>query len=108
MHGAEHEVTYRHTRAGLAADGVRVAHADADRVVLDVDGVRRTFEVARYADGQVDVRTSLGGAKLQESVDARHCAASESQESFERHIHLVHRAKPLLLVHGHAFHDEVR
>lgn len=58
MHGAEHEVTYRHTRAGLAADGVRVAHADADRVVLEVDGVRRTFEVARYADGQVFVNAT--------------------------------------------------
>ncbi|MCX4990203.1 biotin carboxylase N-terminal domain-containing protein [Streptomyces sp. NBC_00568] len=58
MHGAEHEVTYRHTRAGLAADGVRVAHADADRVVLEVDGVRRTFEVARYADGQVFVNAA--------------------------------------------------
>ncbi|MEU6775524.1 biotin carboxylase N-terminal domain-containing protein [Streptomyces sp. NPDC046759] len=48
--GEEHEVRYRHTRVGPAADGVRVVHADARRVVLEVDGVRRTFEVARYGD----------------------------------------------------------
>ncbi|WP_234425495.1 ATP-binding protein, partial [Streptomyces kebangsaanensis] len=50
--GEEHEVRYRHTRAGLAADadGVRVVHADACRVVLEVDGVRRKFDVARYGD----------------------------------------------------------
>ncbi|MFF5042038.1 acetyl/propionyl/methylcrotonyl-CoA carboxylase subunit alpha [Streptomyces nigra] len=46
----EHEVRYRHTRTGLEADGVRVLHADAHRVVLEADGVRRTFEVARYGD----------------------------------------------------------
>jgi propionyl-CoA carboxylase alpha chain len=50
MAGEEHEVRYRHTRAGLEADGVRVLHADAGLVVLEVDGVRRTFEVARYGD----------------------------------------------------------
>ncbi|MGV9251674.1 acetyl/propionyl/methylcrotonyl-CoA carboxylase subunit alpha [Streptomyces sp. NPDC003697] len=48
--GEEHEVRYRHTRAGLAADGVRVVHADAHLVVLEVDGVQRGFEVARYGD----------------------------------------------------------
>ncbi|MFF7975276.1 biotin carboxylase N-terminal domain-containing protein [Streptomyces sp. NPDC007905] len=50
MAGQEHEVRYRHTRQGLAADGVRVVHADARLVVLDVDGVQRRFEVARYGD----------------------------------------------------------
>ncbi|MHB9860904.1 acetyl/propionyl/methylcrotonyl-CoA carboxylase subunit alpha [Streptomyces sp. YIM S03343] len=50
MAGEEHEVAYRHTRDGLAADGVRVVHADARRVVLEIDGVRRTFDVARYGD----------------------------------------------------------
>jgi propionyl-CoA carboxylase alpha chain len=53
MAGEEHEVHYRHTRAGLtadAADGVRVVHADARLVVLEVAGVRRKFEVARYGD----------------------------------------------------------
>ncbi|WP_218835623.1 biotin carboxylase N-terminal domain-containing protein [Streptomyces sp. SA15] len=57
MAGEEYEVRYRHTRAGLEADGVRVVHADARLVVLEVDGVRRKFEVARYGD-QVHVNTS--------------------------------------------------
>ncbi|MFJ3672095.1 biotin carboxylase N-terminal domain-containing protein [Streptomyces sp. NPDC090106] len=48
--GEEHEVRYRHTRTGPEADGVRVVHAGADRVVLEADGVRRTFEVARHGD----------------------------------------------------------
>ncbi|MFE2043258.1 acetyl/propionyl/methylcrotonyl-CoA carboxylase subunit alpha [Streptomyces sp. NPDC059477] len=51
LSGEEHEATYRHTRAGtLEADGVRVLHADARHVVLEAAGVRRTFEIARYAD----------------------------------------------------------
>ncbi|MEU7425884.1 biotin carboxylase N-terminal domain-containing protein [Streptomyces sp. NPDC040750] len=48
--GEEHEVHYRHTREGLAADGVRVVHADDHDVVLEVDGVQRKFRVARYGD----------------------------------------------------------
>ncbi|MEU1008957.1 biotin carboxylase N-terminal domain-containing protein [Streptomyces sp. NPDC005890] len=48
--GEEQEVRYRHTRDGLAADGVRIVHADARLVVLEVDGVQRKFEVARYGD----------------------------------------------------------
>ncbi|MFD5815572.1 acetyl/propionyl/methylcrotonyl-CoA carboxylase subunit alpha [Streptomyces sp. NPDC127038] len=58
VHGTEHEVHYRHTREGLAADGVRVLHADAGRVVLEAAGVRRTFEVARYEGGQVFVNAT--------------------------------------------------
>ncbi|WP_308408993.1 biotin carboxylase N-terminal domain-containing protein [Streptomyces sp. AC558_RSS880] len=50
MAGEEHEVRYRHTRDGLTADGVRVVHADAGLVILDVDGVRRRYEVSRYGD----------------------------------------------------------
>ncbi|MFE2096030.1 MULTISPECIES: biotin carboxylase N-terminal domain-containing protein [unclassified Streptomyces] len=50
MAGEEHEVRYRHTRDGLAAEGVRVVHADARRVVLEADGVRRKFDVTRYGD----------------------------------------------------------
>ncbi|MGW1724915.1 ATP-binding protein [Streptomyces sp. NPDC002306] len=57
MAGEEHEVHYRHTRDGLTADGVRVVHADADLVVLEVDGVRRRFEVSRYGD-QVHVNAT--------------------------------------------------
>lgn len=48
--GEEHEVRYHHTRTGLAAEGVRVVQADAGRVVLEADGVRCRFEVARYGD----------------------------------------------------------
>ncbi|MFF1721864.1 acetyl/propionyl/methylcrotonyl-CoA carboxylase subunit alpha [Streptomyces sviceus] len=57
--GEEHEVHYRHTREGLEADGVRVIHADASGVVLEVDGVRQTFEVARYGD-----QVYVGGTAL--------------------------------------------
>ncbi|MFE9443177.1 biotin carboxylase N-terminal domain-containing protein [Streptomyces sp. NPDC006602] len=57
MAGEEHEVHYRHTRAGLEADGVRVVHADARLVVLEVDGVQRKFEVTRYGD-EVHVNTT--------------------------------------------------
>ncbi|GAA4687169.1 biotin carboxylase N-terminal domain-containing protein [Streptomyces chumphonensis] len=52
--GTEHEVRYLRTRDGLAAEdhpGVRLLHAAADRVVLEVDGVRRTFDVATYPGG---------------------------------------------------------
>ncbi|MFJ6086371.1 biotin carboxylase N-terminal domain-containing protein [Streptomyces sp. NPDC092369] len=55
--GTEYEVRYRHTREGLTADGVRVVQADAGLVVLEVDGVRRKFAVARYGD-QVYVNTT--------------------------------------------------
>ncbi|MFF4900996.1 acetyl/propionyl/methylcrotonyl-CoA carboxylase subunit alpha [Streptomyces sp. NPDC001068] len=50
MADEEHEVHYRHTRDGLTADGVQVVRADAGLVVLDVDGVRRRFEVSVYGD----------------------------------------------------------
>ncbi|MFF8592483.1 biotin carboxylase N-terminal domain-containing protein [Streptomyces sp. NPDC015220] len=61
MAGEEHEARYRHTRDGLTADadGVRVVHADAALVVLEVDGVRRKFDVARYGD-----RVYVGGTAL--------------------------------------------
>ncbi|MET7678125.1 biotin carboxylase N-terminal domain-containing protein [Streptomyces seoulensis] len=48
--GEEHEAAYRHTRTGLAAEGVRVVHAGPHLVVLEVDGVQRKFEIARYGD----------------------------------------------------------
>lgn len=48
--GEETEVRYRHTRTGLTAEGVQVVHADPGLVVLEIDGVRRRFEVARYGD----------------------------------------------------------
>ncbi|MEV8595123.1 biotin carboxylase N-terminal domain-containing protein [Streptomyces sp. NPDC052012] len=48
MNGDEHEVRYDHTRDGLSAEGVRVTHADTDLVILEVEGVQRKYEVARY------------------------------------------------------------
>ncbi|HWD03160.1 MAG TPA: biotin carboxylase N-terminal domain-containing protein [Amycolatopsis sp.] len=48
-----YEVSYALTREGLRADGyddVRLVCAEPDRVVLDVAGVRRTFEVARHGE----------------------------------------------------------
>ncbi|MGW7506472.1 acetyl/propionyl/methylcrotonyl-CoA carboxylase subunit alpha [Streptomyces massasporeus] len=57
MAGEEHEARYRHGGKGLEADGVRVVHADARLVILDVDGVRRKYEVARHGD-QVYVNTT--------------------------------------------------
>ncbi|MFG2501769.1 biotin carboxylase N-terminal domain-containing protein [Streptomyces sp. NPDC048441] len=57
--GVEHEVRYRHTREGLAADGVRVVSVSGERVVLEVGGVLRQFKVARYGD-----RVYVGNAAL--------------------------------------------
>ncbi|MDN3023344.1 biotin carboxylase N-terminal domain-containing protein [Streptomyces sp. S.PB5] len=57
MAGEEHEASYRHTRDGVAADGVRVVHADAHLVVLEAEGVQRRFEVTRYGD-EVHVNTT--------------------------------------------------
>ncbi|POX39448.1 acety-l/propionyl-CoA carboxylase subunit alpha [Streptomyces sp. Ru73] len=61
--GAEHEVRYRHTRCGLAADGVRVVAVAPGRVVLETDGVRRTYEVAVHGD-RVYVDSPLGATAL--------------------------------------------
>ncbi|MFF3636542.1 biotin carboxylase N-terminal domain-containing protein [Streptomyces sp. NPDC002250] len=58
MAGEEHEVHYRHTRQGPTADGVRVVHTDARLVVLEVDGVQRRFEVARYGTDRVYVNST--------------------------------------------------
>ncbi|MFA3839288.1 acetyl/propionyl/methylcrotonyl-CoA carboxylase subunit alpha [Streptomyces aureus] len=57
--GAEHEVRYRHTRDGLAADGVRVVRATPALVALEVDGVVRKFDVAAHGE-----RVYVNGAAL--------------------------------------------
>ncbi|GAA2547820.1 MULTISPECIES: acetyl/propionyl/methylcrotonyl-CoA carboxylase subunit alpha [Streptomyces] len=57
MAGEEHEVRYRHTRTGPEADGVRVVHTAADLVVLEADGVRRRYAIARYGD-RIHVNTT--------------------------------------------------
>ncbi|MCZ7431801.1 acetyl/propionyl/methylcrotonyl-CoA carboxylase subunit alpha [Streptomyces sp. WMMC1477] len=64
--GTEHEIAYLPTRDGPRAEGfpgVRLLHAEPGRVVLDVDGVRRPFDVAAYpgTDGDtVHVDSPLG------------------------------------------------
>ncbi|WP_055568447.1 biotin carboxylase N-terminal domain-containing protein [Streptomyces atriruber] len=61
--GTEHEVRYHHTRQGPAADGVTVISVSAELVVLEVDGVRRQFTVARYGE-RVHVGTPEGDTAL--------------------------------------------
>ncbi|GHF28845.1 acetyl/propionyl-CoA carboxylase subuit alpha [Amycolatopsis deserti] len=58
--GTEVEVEYR---PGLRVDGAEVAEATPERVVLDVDGVRRVFTVGRYP-GLVCVDSALGAVDL--------------------------------------------
>ncbi|MFH8584966.1 acetyl/propionyl/methylcrotonyl-CoA carboxylase subunit alpha [Streptomyces celluloflavus] len=61
--GAEYEIRYRLGRDGLTAEdfpGVRLLGLAPDRVVLEVDGLRREFTVARYGD-RVHVDAPLGG-----------------------------------------------
>ena len=55
--GGEHEAHYRHTREGLTAEGVRVLSTAPDLVVLEIDGIRRKFDVTRY-DDRVYVNTT--------------------------------------------------
>ncbi|MFF1819019.1 acetyl/propionyl/methylcrotonyl-CoA carboxylase subunit alpha [Kribbella sp. NPDC058245] len=59
-----YDVDYRHTRDGLVVEG-NIRHLDStpERVVLEVDGVRRVFDVAAY-DGLVCVDSALGSVAL--------------------------------------------
>ncbi|MFG1906958.1 biotin carboxylase N-terminal domain-containing protein [Kribbella sp. NPDC048928] len=66
-----HEVAYRLTRDGLVADGnIKLLDSTSERVVLEVDGVRRVFEVAAYGGRTptigplVCVDSSLGSVTL--------------------------------------------
>ncbi|WP_431951893.1 acetyl/propionyl/methylcrotonyl-CoA carboxylase subunit alpha [Actinacidiphila sp. bgisy167] len=64
--GARYEVRYRLGREGLAAEGhpdVRLLERTADRVVLEVAGVRRAFDVAVYGD-EVCVDGSAGAHRF--------------------------------------------
>ncbi|WP_329184475.1 acetyl/propionyl/methylcrotonyl-CoA carboxylase subunit alpha [Actinacidiphila glaucinigra] len=64
--GTEHEVRYRLGRDGLTAEGhpdVRLLERTPERVVLEVAGVRRAFEIAVYAD-QVCVDGPLGSHRF--------------------------------------------
>jgi propionyl-CoA carboxylase alpha chain len=65
-----HDVAYRITRNGLDAvsgidgiDGIALVAAGAERVVLDVSGVRRSYAIARYGD-EVYVDTPAGSVAL--------------------------------------------
>jgi propionyl-CoA carboxylase alpha chain len=60
------EIAYRRTRAGLEAEGfagVTLVTATPDHVVLEVDGVRRGFDVA-LAGEDVYVDSPLGSVRL--------------------------------------------
>lgn len=61
----EYEVVYSLTRDGLRAEGFEatLVSAEPDRVVLDIAGVRRTFDVARH-DGVSYVDSALGSVAL--------------------------------------------
>jgi propionyl-CoA carboxylase alpha chain len=64
--GVEHEVRYQFTRAGLLAEGhpnVSLVEATPQAVVLEVGGVRRQFDVARWP-GLVCVDSPLGPVEL--------------------------------------------
>ncbi|MFZ4181300.1 acetyl/propionyl/methylcrotonyl-CoA carboxylase subunit alpha [Streptomyces pseudogriseolus] len=76
MNGVEHEVRYRHTRTGLAADGVTVVHADASLVILETDGVRRRYEVSRHGDRVYVGTTSLTALPRFPSPEPEHAPGS--------------------------------
>ncbi|HEU0189960.1 MAG TPA: biotin carboxylase N-terminal domain-containing protein [Mycobacterium sp.] len=76
-----HQVRYRVTRANTEIDGLpglTVVSATPDLVIVDVDGVRRRFEIARYRD-LVCIDSALGPVsvrRLPRFVDpAEHVAA---------------------------------
>ncbi|MFD8149840.1 acetyl/propionyl/methylcrotonyl-CoA carboxylase subunit alpha [Streptomyces sp. NPDC059720] len=76
MAGEEHEAHYRYGRHGMEADGVRVVHADAHVVVLDVDGVQRTYDVARHGDQVYVNTTTLTALPRFPDPTARHAPGS--------------------------------
>ncbi|MDX3186790.1 biotin carboxylase N-terminal domain-containing protein [Streptomyces sp. MN03-5084-2B] len=61
----EYEIVYSVTRAGVKAEGfeAELVSNEPGRVVLDVAGVRRTFDVARH-DGVSYVDSALGSVAL--------------------------------------------
>ena len=64
--GSRHDLEYRFDREGLQASGfpaVVLVSADPDEVVLEDDGLRHTFRVARY-DGLVYLDSLLGSVIL--------------------------------------------
>lgn len=64
--GRAYDIRYRLDRDGLTAegfDGVRLVSAAADRVALEIDGVRRTFDIAVYPE-RTFVDSPFGSAAL--------------------------------------------
>jgi acetyl/propionyl-CoA carboxylase alpha subunit len=64
--GDEHAVAYRFTRGGLELaddESVVLVSSTPDRAVLAINGVERTFDVARYGD-DVFVDSPLGPVRL--------------------------------------------
>lgn len=64
--GEELTVSYRLARDGLLAEeypGVRLLGATSDQVVLELDGVRRTFRIARYGS-LIEIDTSSASFSL--------------------------------------------
>ncbi|MEU8915684.1 biotin carboxylase N-terminal domain-containing protein [Streptomyces nigrescens] len=64
--GTEHTIRYRLGRDGLRAEdfpGVRLLALGPDEVLLEIDGLRRQFAIARYGDRvHVDAPPAPGGA----------------------------------------------
>jgi propionyl-CoA carboxylase alpha chain len=63
----DHELRYRYARDGLEHNvsdpGVTLVAASAERVALEVDGVRRSYDVARYGT-DVFVDSAEGGVRF--------------------------------------------
>ncbi|WP_200258516.1 biotin carboxylase N-terminal domain-containing protein [Streptomyces sp. HSG2] len=74
--GREVEARYRYTRAGYEADGVEVVRVASDLVVLDVDGVRRRFEVTVHGDQVFVDRTRLTALPRFPEAVTRHAPGS--------------------------------
>ncbi|MFS8199421.1 acetyl/propionyl/methylcrotonyl-CoA carboxylase subunit alpha [Streptomyces sp. CWNU-52B] len=74
--GEEHEVHYRHTRRGPAADGVHVVRVVPGLVVLEAGGVRRKFEVARHGDHVYVNGTTLTALPRFPAPEADHAPGS--------------------------------
>jgi propionyl-CoA carboxylase alpha chain len=74
------DVEYRLTRNGLDSESIALVEVGPELVVLDVDGVRRRYEVARYGeDVYVDsARGSVGLRLVPRFVDpaTQHAAGS--------------------------------
>lgn len=74
--GEETEVAYTHGRSGLTAEGVQVVHAAPTLVVLEIDGVRHRYEVARHGDRVHVNSTTLTALPRFPAPETRHAPGS--------------------------------